>query len=514
MITPGAAGGSSLQGWRWCMSLVQRCSNMRQLKSIHAVFVVHGFHHNNYALSKLIVFCALSTSGSLPYASILFQHSPQAPNAFIYNTLIRAHSRGPQPEHALSFFRLMLAEPNITADHHTFAFALAACANIPSLIFGRQLHSLVSKNGLDTCDNFVQTGLVRVYAGCHLLEEAHQMFDEIDKRDAVMWNVLMNGYLRSGFASKALTLFRNMLLSEVGPDKFCVATGITVCAHLGALRQGQWIHDYIRENGLVTDVFIGTSLVDMYAKCGYIDKAIESFEEMAERNVFSWAAIIGAFAMHGFAKEALHCLGRMQEEDVLQPDGVVLLAVLTACSHAGLRKEGYHLLHSMEKQYGIRPKHEHYSCMIDLLCRAGHLEEAFMLIQEMPMKPLASVWGTLLSGARICGNIELAEIAAEELVHLEEAGEAEEEDGIYVQLSNVYLGASRREEARRARMMMGSRGVKKAPGCSAIEVDEKVNEFVAGDEAHPRRAQILAMLTLLHYHIIENQKLCACNSID
>ncbi|KAG9455751.1 hypothetical protein H6P81_000259 [Aristolochia fimbriata] len=484
MTTPQGAGGDSLQAWRRCMNLVQRCSNMRQLKAIHALLVVHGFHHNNYALSKLIVFCSLSTSGSLPYASLLFRHAPQPPNAFIYNTLIRAHSRGPQPEYAVSFFRLMLGEPDITPDQHAFAFALGACANIPSSTLGRQVHSLIAKNGLDACDNFVQTGLVRVYAGCRLLEEAHQVFDDIRERDAIMWNVLMNGYLRSGFASNALNLFRDMLVSEVEPDEFCVATGITAAAHLGALRQGQWIHDYIRKNGLVTDVFIGTSLVDMYAKCGYIDKAIESFEEMAERNVFSWAAIIGAFAMHGFAKEAFHCMGRMQEEDGLRPDGVVLLAVLTACSHAGLKEEAYRVLHTMEKRYGIRPKHEHYSCMIDLLCRAGHLEEAFTLVQEMPMKPLASAWGTLLSGARIYRNIELAEIAAEELVKLEEAGEAEEEDGIYVQLSNAYLGASRREDARRVRMKMGSRGVKKAPGCSAVEVDGRLINPNA--EWHPK----------------------------
>lgn len=255
------------------------------------------------------------------------------------------------------------------------------------------------------------------------------------------------------------------------------------------------------------DVFIGTSLVDMYAKCGCIDRAVDVFDEMPSRNVFSWAAMVGGFAMHGLAKEAIRCLERMEEEDGLRPDGVVLLGVLSACSHAGLEEEGRRLLTSMEKKYGVAPKHEHYSCRVDLLCRAGQLYEALELVREMPMKPLASVWGTLLSGSRIHGNVELAELAAEELLRLEGDGIVDEDDGVYVQLSNVYLSVKRREDARRVRTMMGSRGIKKTPGCSVIEVDGQANEFVAGDEAHPLRLHIHSMLKLLYHNIVHLSEL-------
>ncbi|XP_077209948.1 putative pentatricopeptide repeat-containing protein At3g28640 [Tasmannia lanceolata] len=493
-------GGFS--AWNRCMSLARLCSNMQQLKSLHALFITQGLHHNNYALSKLIAFCALSLSGSLPYASLLFHHAPQTPNSFIFNTLIRAYSRSSQPHQSLFYFRLMLSqqEPN----HHTFAFALSACANIPSLFVGRQIHTRVFKNGLAVSDNFVQTGLLRVYVECRVLCDAHHVFDEIPQRDSVLWNVLINGYLRCGLSSVALGLFRDMLVSDTVPDEFCVATALTACAHSGALLQGAWIHDYARKNGFSNDVFIGTSLVDMFAKCGCIEKAINVFDEMPERNVFSWAAMIGGYAMHGFANEALGCLESMEKQDGLRPDGVVLLEVLTACSHAGLRDKGYHVLLSMGARYGVMPKHEHYSCMVDLLCRAGELDEAFRLIQRMPMRPLASVWGALLSGSRIYGETELAELAAEELLLLERDGVVEEDDGVYVQLSNVYLGASRQEDAHRIRKMMGNRGIKKTPGCSVIEVDGELNEFVAGDDAHPLRLQICAMVRLLNHHIIHH----------
>ncbi|XP_042510667.1 pentatricopeptide repeat-containing protein At3g28660-like isoform X2 [Macadamia integrifolia] len=375
--------------------------------------------------------------------------------------------------------------------------------SVPSPTLGvsrKQVHSWVFKDGLASSDGHIQTALVRFYAENGFLIDARKVFDEIPNRDVIQWNVLMNGYLRFGFASEGLDVFRSMLLSGILPDEFCVATALTACAQSGALQQGIWIHEYIKKTkGFAMDFFVGTALVDMYAKCGCIDKAVEAFEEMPKRNVFSWAAMIGGFALHGFAREALHCLQRMQEVDGLRPDGVVLLGVLTACTHAGLIEEGRLLLDSMEAVYGVAPKHEHYSCTVDLLCRAGRLDEALELIKRMPMKPLASVWGSLLSNCKSHGNVELAELAVEELLA------NKEDDGAYVQLSNIYLGARRPNDARRIRMMIGDKGIKKTPGSSVIEVNGVVNEFVAGDVGHYLRHEIHEMLNLLSSHVIHQQ---------
>jgi len=292
-----------------------------------------------------------------------------------------------------------------------------------------------------------------------------------------------------------------MLVFGVEPDEFCVTTVLTACAQMGALWQGKWIHEYVKKRKrMELDVFVMTALVDMYAKCGCIDMAEEVFVRMPKRNVFSWAAMIGGLAVHGYARKAIHCLERMQVDDRLKPDGVVLLGVLMACTHAGLQEEAQLLLDNMEARYGIRPKHEHYSCMVDLLCRAGRLDEALQFTRRMPMKPLASVWGALLSGCRIHNNVHLAELAVEELLVLENDGA--EEDGAYVQLSNIYLGVRRSEDARRLRRMIGDRGLKKTPGCSMIEVDGRVNEFVSGDVSHLHGAQIRAMLELLPLELV------------
>lgn len=389
-------------------------------------------------------------------------------------------------------------QTNVVPDHHTFHFVLLACVNGGWLLEGKQIHNWVIKNGLVLFDSHVQTALMRLYAACKIINDARKVFDEIPFRDLIQWNVLMNGYIRCGLAYDALKVFRDMWVPGVEPDEYCVATGLSACTHLGALWQGKWIHQYVKKRkGFESDVFIRTALVDMYSKCGCLDMAVEVFERMPKRNAFSWAAMIGGFAVHGNAMKAIHCLERMQVEDRLRPDEIVLLGVLMACSHAGLQKEGQFLLDNMETQYGIVPKHEHYSCVVDLLCRAGQLGEALLLIRRMPMKPLASVWGALLNGCRIGNNKELAELAVKELLLLED-DDKREEDGAYVQLSNIYLAARRSEDSIRIRKMIGGRGLKKTPGCSMIEVDGKVNEFVSGDVVHSHQGKICEMLDLLY----------------
>lgn len=388
----------------------------------------------------------------------------------------------------------MLKASNLAPDHHSFHFVLLACANARLVLEGKQVHNCVMKNGLVL---HMQTAVIRFYVKCKVLDDARKVFDENPCLDVIQWNVLMNGYVKCNLAFEALKLFRHMLALGGEPDEFCVTTVLTACARMEALSQGKWIHEYVKKRkGMELDVFVATALVDMYAKCGCLDMAEEVFERMPKRNVFSWAAMIGGLAVHGYATKAIYCLERMQVDDGLRPDGVVLLGVLMACTHAGLQEEGQLLLNNMESRYGIIPRHEHYSCMVDLLCRAGQLDEALQLIRRMPMKPLASVWGALLSGCQIRNNVSVAELAVRELVALENDYGAEE-DGVYVQLANIYLSARRVEDARRIRRMIGDRRLKKTPGCSMIEVDGKVNEFVSGDVSHFHRAQICAMLELL-----------------
>ncbi|WCJ20839.1 Pentatricopeptide repeat-containing protein At3g28660 [Euphorbia peplus] len=491
----------SINSWNHLIYLAEQCRNMRQLKTLHAVYIVHGIHIDTFAISKLIAFSALSPHGNLSYASRLFTRI-QNPNSFIYNTIIRAYSRSSDPHLALSYFDFMLRDVNVKPQNHTFHFVLFACGNLCWVHLGSQIHNWVYKNGMAFSDGHIQTAVVRLYAKCKFMHDARTMFDEITHPDFVQWNVLMNGYVNCNLESDALGVFQDMFVLAVEPDEFCVTTALTACAHLGALAQGKWIHEYVKKNSLKLDVFLGTALVDMYAKCGSIDLALEVFESMRKRNAFSWAAMIGGFALHGYAMEAIRCLDRMQLEDRVRPDGVVLLGVLAACTHAGLVEEGVNLLNNMKTRYRIMPKHEHYSCIVDLLCRGRRWDKALGFIKRMPMKPLASVWGAMLSSCRTYKNVELAEVAVKELLELE-YGNRDEEDAALVQLSNIYTSVGRDEDARKIHRMIGEKGMRKTPGCSMIEVDGIVNEFVSGDVSHKDQPQIHSILQLLLPDIVK-----------
>ncbi|XP_059294017.1 pentatricopeptide repeat-containing protein At3g28660-like [Lycium ferocissimum] len=492
---------NSFQIWKWCMSMAENCTNMRQLKSIHAIYITLGLHRNTYAISKLLDFCALSNSSSsnLNYASRIFSQV-QTPNTFLYNTLIKAHSLSPQPELSLHYFNQMLQTNNndVVPDSFTFPFLLIACANGNLEVEGKQIHSWVIKNSFSVSNAHVQTALIRFYMNCKELGNARKVFDEITDIDVIQCNVLMSGYLQCGQAKEALSIFQDMMGRGVSPDEYCVTTALAACANLGALDQGKWIHEHVMKSEWVeSDVFIGSALVDMYAKCGCIQMASEVFESMPTRNKHSWATMIRGFAVHGRPELAISCLEKMQVVDGLKPDGVVVLAVLAACAHAGLQKEGEFLLEKMESLYGVAPEHEHFSCVVDLLCRAGRLDDALELIRRMPMKPRASVWGALLSGCRNHNNVNLAELAVKEILLVEDGNEAEE-DSAYVQLSNIHLAARQCDDARQIRRMIGDRGLRKTPGYSAVEIDGIVNEFVSGDVSHACLADIHVALDLIY----------------
>ncbi|MBA0858334.1 hypothetical protein Goshw_024292 [Gossypium schwendimanii] len=433
---------TTTQAWTRCLTLLKHCTKTAQIKPIHALLITQDLHQNPYIISKLITsLTSLSTSLGLHYSSLIFDQL-QNPNLYIYNALIKAHSNSPHPRTSFHYFNLLLNEETLRPDCQIFSSILVSCAKTCSLISGKQIQNWVFKNGVFSSDSYVQTGVIRLYVETKLWGDARKVFDEITSVDVVKWNVVMSGLIRCGLGTQALGLFKEMLVYGLEPDEFCLTTALTACAQSGNLWEGRWIHEYVkkRKNHFGLDVFTGTALVDMYAKCGCLDLAMEVFQGMTKRNVFSWAAMIGGFAVHGHAMEAIHYFEKMQTYGV-RPDGVVLLSVLTAC----------------------------------------RFDEALKLIKRMPMKPLASVWGALLNGCRIHNNVELAELAVKELLEVEDC-DKDEEDAALVQLSNIYFSSQKSEDGYRIRRMIGDRGLKKAPGCSMIEVDGRTTEFVSSDQ--------------------------------
>eukprot|EP01018_Ginkgo_biloba_P013153 Gb_16986 [translate_table: standard] len=406
-----------------------------------------------------------------------------------WTVMIAGYAQNGQGVEALNFFRQMLLA-GVKPYSNTFASALQACANSASLKEGAEIHKEIIKTGCQS-NVFVQSALVGMYAKCGSLEKARHVFDKMHQRNVVSWTAMLSGYVQNGQSVEALKVFQQMQLAGVKPDLNTFASVFTACANLGALEQGMEIHEDIIKSGFVFDVFVENALVDMYAKCGSIDKARDVFDKMRQRSVISWTAMIAGYAMHGCGKEALKLFEQMQISGI-KPNHITIVCVLSACCHAGLVNEGRQLFQCMTQNYDIPPATKHYACMVDLLGRAGHLDEARDFINKMPIEPDAFVWSCLLGACRVHNNIELGEFVAERLFELDPKNAAP-----YVLLSNIYAAAGRWNDSEKVWKLMKGRGVTKMPGCSWIEVNKQVHAFLARDGSNPQAKKINEKLEVI-----------------
>ncbi|XP_057835301.2 pentatricopeptide repeat-containing protein At4g02750-like [Cryptomeria japonica] len=319
------------------------------------------------------------------------------------------------------------------------------------------------------------TTMISGYAHNRFLDEALKLFKEMTIRDTVSWNAMIAGLGHNGYDDEALKLFQQMHLAGVRPNSETFATVLPACAKLAALGHGVEIHEKVIRSGFHTDVLVGNALINMYAKCGDIQKANEIFERMHQRDSVSWTSMITGFAMHGYGKKSLDLFEQMKFSG-MTPDHITFLSILSACSHAGLVDEGHKYFDCMRTYYNINPTMEHYRCMVDLLGRAGHLDEAIDFIYKMPVKPNGAIWNCLMGACRIHSNVDLGEYVAGRIFELEPQNAAP-----YVLLMNIYAAAGRLSEIETIRQMMNDRGVKKTPGYSWNEINEHVNAFSVGE---------------------------------
>ncbi|XP_058104633.1 pentatricopeptide repeat-containing protein At2g45350, chloroplastic [Magnolia sinica] len=331
--------------------------------------------------------------------------------------------------------------------------------------------------------------MIHGYAKSGSVEAARHLFDEMPERDVVAWNVMVAGYVQNGHCVDALKLFQKMRFgSNLSPDHTTLVTALSAAAELGRIDEGITIHDYIERNKFPLDGKLGVALIDMYSKCGRIENAARVFENLEHKSVDHWNAMIGGLAIHGLGELALHLFMEMEKSSI-KPDDITFIGILSACSHAGLVKEGLMCFELMRRLYNVEPKVQHYGCIVDILGRAGHLEEAKKLIEEMPIKPNDVVWRALLSACRNHGNFSIGQQAAKQLIELDSCNSSS-----YVLLSNLYAGVGMWSDASKVRMMMKEREMRKIPGCSWIELNGTVHEFVVGDKSHPQAKEIYVML--------------------
>lgn len=295
-------------------------------------------------------------------------------------------------------------------------------------------------------------------------------------------------------SDEAISLFNIMKDEGVNADKITLSGVLSACASLGALNVGRSVDAYASERGLQQDIYVATALIDMYAKCGAVDHASKVFENMSFKNTVTWNAMISALAFNGQSREAISLFNRMSEEngDII-PDEVTFVGVLSACVHGGMVKEGRKFFDIMTSDFGLVPKIEHYSCMVDLLSRAGLVYEAWDFIQKMPEKPDEIALGALLGACQKAGNLDVSERVMELLVEMEPRN-----SGNYIISSHIYANSKRWDDSAKMRLLMRQNGVTKVPGSSWIEIDAQVHEFHVGDSLRMNSQEIYQLLDFLY----------------
>ncbi|XP_059640301.1 pentatricopeptide repeat-containing protein At5g44230 [Cornus florida] len=498
------------------VSVLDGCNHLSEIKQVHAHVVRKDLDQCCFVLTKLLRMVTKVGAPMDPYARLVFEQV-KYPNPFLWTALIRGYSLQESFRESIFFYRCMRREGTCPVSF-TFSALLKACTVSLDVNLGRQIHAQIILIGGFTSDLYVGNTMIDMYVKCGCLDCGHRVFDEMTKRDVISWTSLIVAYAKSGdmeaaaglfdglpvkdmvawtamvtgFAQnasprEALEFFERMQDAGVDTDEVTLVGVISACAQLGAPKHANWIRDIADKSGFGPDnnVLVGSALIDMYSKCGSVEDAYKVFERMQEKNVVSYSSMIVGFAMHGRTSAAMNLFQEMVKTEI-KPNWITFIGVLTACSHAGMVDQGRHLFAIMETCYGVAPSGDHYACMVDLLGRAGCLEEALELIKTMPMEPHGGVWGALLGACRIHGNPDIAEIAASHIFELEPNG-----IGSYILLSNIYASAGRWDDASRVRKLIRMKGLKKNPACSWFEVEKGViHKFFAGDMTHPKCSEV------------------------
>ncbi|KAL5752174.1 hypothetical protein ACOSP7_022350 [Xanthoceras sorbifolium] len=508
-------------------SALSACAGLKDLKvgiQIHAILSKSRYSSDVYMGSALVDM--YGKCGHVSCAQKVFDRMTHR-NIVSWNSLITCYEQNGPANEALEVF-LRMMHCGIGPDEVTLASVVSACASLAAIKVGLQIHTRVVKCDKFSDDLVLSNALVDMYAKCGKLNEARSVFDKMPvrnvvsetsmvsgyakaasvkaarsmftkmtERNVVSWNALIAGYTQNGDNEEALELFRLLKRECVCPTHYTFGNLLNACANLADLQLGRQAHTHVLKHGFrfqsgeEPDIFVGNSLIDMYMKCGSVEDGCRVFETMVERDWVSWNAMIVGYAQNGYGTEALGLFKKMLVSGE-KPDHVTMIGVLCACSHAGLVAEGRHYFVSMSKEHGLIALKDHYTCMVDLLGRAGCLDEAKDLIEAMPMQPDAVIWGSLLAACKVHRNINLGEYVAEKLLEIDPTN-----SGPYVLLSNMYAELGRWGDVIRVRRLMRKRGVIKQPGCSWIEIQGDVNVFMVKDKRHPQKKDIYLVLKML-----------------
>lgn len=383
-----------------------------------------------------------------------------------------------------------MREEGVSLNERTFVCVLRACSmlgereeeaaldgqfvKMKSLDKGRALHADAWRMGFDS-DVFVASALISMYGTCGSISDAQNVFDAVSQQNLVVWTAMLAAYARHGQPEKALQLYKQLAENGVALDDVVVLCALHVCSISGALSTCREIHhSLVSSRKHITDV-LASSLIHAYGRCGSMVDAQAVFNGLLQPDVVSWTALMAGYARQGNCAATLQCYKDMELAGV-QPNAVTFLSLMSACSHAGLVDKGVAYFESMVRDHGIPAEMEHYSTMVDLLGRAGHVEEALALLTALPVQPDLATWSCLLGACRKHGQIPLGKQAFQTAIRTGPLHSAP-----YLLMSNMYADAELWDGSKEVTELRLKEGAWKKAGRSWLEYEHDLQTFVVED---------------------------------
>ncbi|CAA0831902.1 Tetratricopeptide repeat (TPR)-like superfamily protein [Striga hermonthica] len=444
------------------LAIIPSCDSQESLqfgRSIHGWSMKLGFSNHIYASNSIMhmyINCGVPSD-----AFALFESLLKKADITCWNTIIVGCSQKGHFREALVFLdRMRKMYSQLHPNSITLVNAISSCGNLGLPIHGKLLHGLAVKSGAST-NLQVQNSLVTMYGRVGDTESAKAAFDLSSGHNLCSWNCLISAVSQNDDAKIALELFRSL---EFEPDEITISTVLSACAQLGDVTYGTQIHGHVVRFNFHKNPYISSALIDMYSNCGKLDVAERVFSGSPKKSVSAWNSLISGYGFHNSSPKAVEKFQEMVRSGV-RPTNGSFTSLLSACGHSGMIDDGRKYYEQMWSEFNVRPTTEHHVCMVDMLGRAGKLNEAFDFVRSLPGKSEAGVWGALLSACGYHGDLEMGRKVGEVLFRLEP-----ENVSYYVALCNMYVGAGMWEEAVRLRAVIQEKQLKKEAGYSSVDV--------------------------------------------
>ncbi|XP_010537957.1 PREDICTED: pentatricopeptide repeat-containing protein At1g15510, chloroplastic [Tarenaya hassleriana] len=485
-------------------SVVSACEllgDVRLGREIHGYIISSGFVVDISVCNSLMQMYL--NSSSWQDAENLFSRM-ESKDIVSWTTMISGYEYNSLPEKAIDTYRMMERD-SVTPDEITIATVLSACATLGKLDMGIELHKLAIRGRLISYV-IVANNLINMFSKCKSIDKALDIFHNVPRKNVISWTSIISGLRLNNRCFEALIFFRQMKMT-LEPNAITLTSALAACARIGALMCGKEIHAYVLRNGVMLDDFLPNALLDMYVRCGRMNIAWNQFNSQ-KKDASSWNILLTGYSERAQGPLAVELFDRMIDSGV-RPDEITFISLLCACSKSQMVEEGLMYFGTME-EYGITPNLKHYACVVDLLGRAGQLEDAYEFILKIPVTPDPAVWGALLNACRIHHNIDLGRLAAQHIFEVDK-----ESVGYYILLCNLYADCGKWKEVAKVRRMMKENGLTIDAGCSWVEVKGRVHAFLSGDEYHLQVEEINAVLEGFYERMREVGYNCSkCSSMD